>query len=149
MLRNTAPTLWRHFLKKRAVEFHAWEGTANILGLEVVRLVGKYDAHLLFIEQIKERIENLKGTEWAAKISPIWEVVQKEMHTFAALSYVEKTFYSKKIASKMNAMYETVVAAEWAIAHGGEFASLAEIFMDSEWESQQIGDEMKTVKYFK
>lgn len=136
-------------LLRDAQVLSVWEGTANILGLEIVRLVGKFKAHLLFIEHINERIEGLQRTDWAAEIAPIWEAVQKEMHTFAGLSYEEQTFYSKKLASKMNAMYETVVAAEWAIAHGGEFEALADIFIESEWELQQMGDEMKTVKYFK
>src|SRR5699024_2761742 len=136
-------------LLRDAQVLSVWEGTANILGLEVVRLVRKSEAHLLFIQQINKRLEALNGTEWINKIEPIWNEVQEDIHSFATLSYDEQTFYSKKISSKMNAMYETVVAVEWAIERGGEFISLAEIFLESEWDLQKIGDEMKTTAYFK
>src|SRR5699024_5734312 len=58
-------------LLRDAQVLSVWEGTANILGLEVVRLVRKSEAHLLFIQQINKRLEALNGTEWINKIEPI------------------------------------------------------------------------------
>lgn len=136
-------------LLRDAQVLSVWEGTANILGLEVVRLVKKYDAHLLFITQINERIAAIGDNAWREKIMPIWEKIQTEMITYANLDYDKQTFYSKDIATKMNAIYETVVAVEWAIEHGGEFRSLAEIFVETEWGLRGIGDEMLTTKYYK
>lgn len=135
-------------LLRDAQVLSVWEGTANILGLEVVRLVKKYHAHHLFMEQINERVA-MFDEDWAAKVEPIWEQVQAEVMTFAELDDDKQTFYSKEIASKMNSMYETVVAVEWAMEHGVEFQELAEVFVETEWDLREVGDEMITMKYYR
>ena len=136
-------------LLRDAQVLSVWEGTANILGLEVVRLVRKYDAYLLFIEQINQRFVAISDTNWQTKIEPIWKQVQEELTTFAKLEYEEQTFYSKEMASKMNSMYETMVAIEWALEYGEDYESLAHVFIESEWNLRNIGDPMMTTTYFK
>ncbi|WP_147358295.1 hypothetical protein [Roseburia sp. 1XD42-34] len=37
-----------------------WKGTANILGLEVIRLIHMYQAEELFINKMNERLERTK-----------------------------------------------------------------------------------------
>src|SRR5699024_11118922 len=51
-------------LLRDAQVLSVWEGTANILGLEVVRLIEKYDAHLLFIDHINKRLETVSESTW-------------------------------------------------------------------------------------
>lgn len=135
-------------LLRDAQVLSVWEGTANILGLEVIRLVKKFDAHLLYIEQINDRIAQFDDI-WHVKVAPIWEDVQADLMRFAALDDKKQTFYSKDIATKMNSMYETIVAVEWAMEEGGEFQELAEIFLETEWNLRQMGDDMLTTTYYK
>ena len=44
-----------------------WEGTANILGLEVVRLMRKYNIHQTFVQEMSERLANLDSAAVSLK----------------------------------------------------------------------------------
>jgi len=135
-------------LLRDAQVLSVWEGTANILGLEVVRLFNKYNAHLLYFKQIEERLEGLKQSELYEQVVEIYTKIKEEINKFVQLAYDEQTFYSKQLSKKMNAMYETIVAVEWADKHGDKYEKLAKIFIEDEWNLREIGDEMITVKYF-
>lgn len=106
-----------------------WEGTANILGLEVVRLLNKYQAHELFVDHIVGRIESLRTTQKESR------VVKQAVRHFS--DYVEdvmnqpepiQTYYSKTIAEKMAIIYEAVVALEMG-AKGGRSLRVSELFI--------------------
>src|SRR5690625_926528 len=120
-------------LLRDAQVLSVWEGTANILGLEVVRLFNKYNAHLLYFKQIEERLEGLKQSELYEQVVEIYTKIKEEINKFVQLAYDEQTFYSKQLSKKMNAMYETIVAVEWADKHGDKYEKLAKIFIEDEW----------------
>lgn len=53
-----------------------WEGTANILGLEVVRLMRKYNIHQTFVQEMSERLANLDSAAVSLK-TPVEQALQK------------------------------------------------------------------------
>lgn len=135
-------------LLRDAQVLSVWEGTANILGLEIVRLFNKFQADQLYIRQMEERMAEIRGAMLYGKVEEIFDKLKAEIATFTALTYDEQTYYSKQLSKQMNAFYETVVAVEWGERYGGKYAALAEIFIETEWNLRNIGDEMLTVKYF-
>ncbi|WP_285396810.1 acyl-CoA dehydrogenase family protein [Lysinibacillus sp. fls2-241-R2A-57] len=125
-----------------------WEGTANILALELIRLVDKFQAHELFVRVMEERLEKLAD-------SPLLQIVEEQLakldltlRTFSGLDEATKTFEAKKVAEKMAHVYESVVAIEWAHKFGGKYEKLADIYLESTWALREMGAPMKTVQYF-
>jgi alkylation response protein AidB-like acyl-CoA dehydrogenase len=94
-----------------------WEGTANILGLELLRLMQKTHVHKHFCKRIKAFLENdLKQFEQEK------EILSKELHALNRMTtYIERadeetqTYYAKKIAVKMVGIFEAKTAIQWAI----------------------------------
>lgn len=135
-------------LLRDAQVLSVWEGTANILGLEVVRLFNRFNGAQLYLAQMEERMEELTNSPMYGQVSGIFDEVRTSINSFATLSYDEQTFYSKELSKQLNSFYETVVALEWAERYGEKYAALAEIYIEDEWDLREVGDEMITVKYF-
>lgn len=125
-----------------------WEGTANILGLELIRLIKKFSAHHLFIEEMKTRLERLETHELKQIVLNKLEQLAVDLDSFSKLDDSLQTFEAKTIAKQMAHLYESVVAVEWATKHGGKFAKLAEIYLEDTYSLRQLGERMKTVEYF-
>lgn len=125
-----------------------WEGTANILGLELIRLVNKFNAHELFISHVAARLSKLPETVEAVVVRSRMDALQSELAAYADYPYDLQTFEAKALMQKMAWLFESVNALEWAHRHGGEYARLAEVFIEMTWKTRKTGDEMKTVKYF-
>ncbi|MFC9540971.1 acyl-CoA dehydrogenase family protein [Lysinibacillus sp. NPDC056959] len=125
-----------------------WEGTANILALELIRLVDKFHVHVMFVRVMEERLEKLA-------VSPLVEIVvgqlaklDSTLQTFSRLDDATKTFEAKKVAEQMAHLYESVVAVEWAQRFGGKYEKLADIYLENTWALREMGAPMKTVQYF-
>ena len=125
-----------------------WEGTANILALEVIRLFKKFNAHALFADEMTNRLSKLKSSRLKEIVVKKLDELSDELNVFISLDDAMQTFESKKIAEKMALIYESVVAVEWAVKYGGKYEKLAEIYLEDSWELREIGDPMKTVEYF-
>lgn len=97
---------------------------------------------------MEKRLNKLTNSPFYEQIKQIYEQLTKQIERFMNLSYNEQTFYSKQLSKQLNSFYETVVAVEWAERFGKKYEALAEIYIESEWNLRQIGDEMITVKYF-
>lgn len=135
-------------LLRDAQVLSVWEGTANILGLEVVRLFNRFNGAALYIQQMEDRLAQLKESPLFGQVSEIFDDVKATIEKFSSLSYDEQTFYSKQLSKTLNSFYETIVAVEWAKRYGEKYEALAEIFIEQEWNLREVGDEMITVKYF-
>ncbi|HWL22358.1 MAG TPA: acyl-CoA dehydrogenase family protein [Ureibacillus sp.] len=125
-----------------------WEGTANILALEVIRLFKKFNAHALFVDEMTNRLSKLNSSHLKEIVVKKLDELSDELNVFISLDDAMQTFESKKIAEKMALIYESVVAVEWAAKYGGKYEKLAEIYLEDSWELREIGDPMKTVEYF-
>ncbi|MBT2581614.1 acyl-CoA dehydrogenase family protein [Planococcus sp. ISL-109] len=126
-----------------------WEGTANILGLELMRLVNKFGAHELFICHVKERLAKLQTTVDVELLQEKTKNLHEELTAFAGFDAALQSFDAKNLMQKMARLFENTVALEWAGKHGGIYTPLAEIFTELTWNTRSTGGEMKTVKYFK
>lgn len=125
-----------------------WEGTANILALEVIRLVNKHDAHKLFIEEMSNRLQKVSNTQLKDIVVDEVNKLQEQLNVFVTLNEDMQTYEAKEIARKMALVYESVVAVEWADQYGGKYEKLAEIYIEDTWALRKIGEQMKTVEYF-
>ncbi|SOB89807.1 alkylation response protein AidB-like acyl-CoA dehydrogenase [Ureibacillus xyleni] len=125
-----------------------WEGTANILALELIRLVNKYNAHTLFIAEMFERLQNITINPLKDIVMAQLNTLQDQLNVFATLNDSMQTYEAKDIARKMALLYESVVAVEWAERYGGKYEKLAEIYLEETWHLRKLGDRMKTVEYF-
>ena len=125
-----------------------WEGTANILGLELIRLVNKFEAHKLFIDEMRNRLVIVKDSDLKKALLVELNSLSTDLSSFAGFDNALQTFEAKGLMKRMAHLYESVVALEWAMKHGGKFEKLAEIYMEDTWSLRKVGDVMKTVVYF-
>lgn len=125
-----------------------WEGTANILALELIRLVDKFQAHELFVRVMQERLSKLTDCSLVQIVREQLKKIETTLQTFCALDEATKSYEAKGVAKKMAHLYESVVAVEWAAKFGGKYEKLADIYLEDTWALRQIGAPMKTVQYF-
>lgn len=125
-----------------------WEGTANILALELIRLVDKYFAHELFVRVMHERLTKLANGSLVQIVEEQLTKLECTLQTFSRLDEATKSYEAKGVAEKMAHLYESVVAVEWAAKFGGKYEKLADIYLENTWALREIGAPMKTVQYF-
>lgn len=125
-----------------------WEGTANILALEVIRLINKHEAHKVFIEEMKERVSKVVKSNLKQIVEEKIEETSKILNHFASLDEKTKTIEGKRIAEKMAMLYESVVSLEWAEVYGGKYEKLAEIYLEDAWGLHQFGEIPKAIQNF-
>ncbi|TKI48856.1 acyl-CoA dehydrogenase family protein [Lysinibacillus tabacifolii] len=125
-----------------------WEGTANILALELIRLVDKYFAHELFVRVMNERLTKLANGSLVQIVEEQLAKLECTLKTFSRLDEATKSYEAKGVAEKMAHLYESVVAVEWAAKFGGKYEKLADIYLENTWALREIGAPMKTVQYF-
>jgi len=125
-----------------------WEGTANILALELIRLVDKFRAHELFVQEMKDRLESLTDNPFVRIVQDQLTKLAASLQTFSALDEATKTFEAKDVAKKMAQLYESVIAVEWAQRFGGKYEKLADVYLEQTWSLRSMGAPMKTVQYY-
>lgn len=125
-----------------------WEGTANILGMELVRLVNKYSAHTLFSKEIQQRLDVVSDSIWKKHMVSASKKVTTNLETFAGLEPSMQTTEAKKLMRDMALLYEGVVALELAGRHGGRYEKLMEIYIETNWVERTVGEAKSSVKYF-
>ncbi|PYZ96774.1 isovaleryl-CoA dehydrogenase [Alteribacter lacisalsi] len=87
-----------------------WEGTANILGLEVLRLFSKFDAATAFLTRMQNELGTL-GKE-ADPIRYGLTRLTTDLKDLAALDPAEQTRVIKPLQKKMTALYEVLTLAK-------------------------------------
>ncbi|AGT31820.1 hypothetical protein M493_07680 [Geobacillus genomosp. 3] len=126
-----------------------WEGTANILALEVLRLMRKYRIHERFIAAMKERLERLTA-EVKSLARPVEEGLKELASALARLGGQPEdvqTFHAKTVANRMCDLYLSVTALE----RGQENERnkwIAELFLRHVWERGLVDERMAAVRYF-
>ncbi|HSO57034.1 MAG TPA: acyl-CoA dehydrogenase family protein [Paenisporosarcina sp.] len=126
-----------------------WEGTANILGLEFVRLVRKYNAHTLFVKAMNVRLQNILTTSLKSVVDQVLIELESDLLVFARLDEDMQTFEAKALAKRMALVYESVVALELSETMGERMTLLAEIYLETSWGTRKVGEPMKTCQFFK
>ena len=126
-----------------------WEGTANILGMELIRLVTKFDAHILFINEMRRRLNLVPTSKWKECILNVSNRVEEDLLKFSTLSPDGQTIEAKQLMREMTLLYEGVIALEWATRHGGRYEKIMKIYMQTNWMGREIGEEKESVKHFR
>ena len=129
-----------------------WEGTANILGLEVLRLMNKHRAHEYFLAKMKKEL-SLVPEEFILLTIPVTEGILKleQLLTLVTTSnHDTQTYHAKRIAELMVHIFESVVALKDAYTFGGKRKRMiAEVFIEHTWKTTEwMDEEMKSVQYF-
>nr|WP_289039157.1 acyl-CoA dehydrogenase family protein [uncultured Allobacillus sp.] len=115
-----------------------WEGTANILGLEVVRLMRKFSIHQTFVQEMNERLAKLSSTAVSLK-TPVEQAIQKLTGMLEKLIQLDdqtQLMHPKKIAVQMTKIFEGVVALEMIEEEDHRSKAVAEVFLQ-----QTFGDD--------
>lgn len=126
-----------------------WEGTANILGLEFVRLVRKFNAHTIFIKTMKSRLQQIPMTSLKAIVNKVLSELESDLLLFVELHEDMQTFEAKNLAKRMALVYESVVALEMSEAMGKRMTILVDIYLETTWGFRKLGDPMKTCQLYK
>jgi acyl-CoA dehydrogenase len=125
-----------------------WEGTANILGLEVLRLMEKFGAGELFLEEMKERVAGMEG-EYVDQVHGGIEQLEKLLLSLQTASHAHKTFHSKRVAELMVKIFESVNAVEYANSGDERAEKVVEVYIEETWRSgYEFVDQLKQVDYF-
>ncbi|MFA1821407.1 acyl-CoA dehydrogenase family protein [Virgibacillus oceani] len=115
-----------------------WEGTANILGLEVLRLIGKYQVDEIFSAEMKRRLESVSDGVWKKRMADELDQLGEKIAEVKRLSPDMQTYYTKRLAKGMTAIFESVVALEM-LEHGdSRQAAVSEVFLHAVWEHDAI-----------
>ncbi|WP_226645725.1 acyl-CoA dehydrogenase family protein [Mesobacillus subterraneus] len=125
-----------------------WEGTANILGLEVLRLMEKFGAGELFLEEMKELIAGQEG-QYVDQVHGGIEQLEKLLVSLQGASHDHKTFHSKRVAELMVKIFESVNALEYAAGGGERAEKVREVFIENTWNADYNFDQnLNSVNYF-
>ncbi|MFB6467443.1 acyl-CoA dehydrogenase family protein [Cytobacillus sp. Hz8] len=128
-----------------------WEGTANILGLEVLRLIEKFNVHQLFLEKMDQELEELP-LNLQPYTAPIQKGIVQLKHQLITLLKGNRdvqTYHSKRIAKLMTKIYESVIALKDASIGGDRKEIIARIFLNETWKRNEfVDEEMLALQYF-
>ncbi len=127
-----------------------WEGTANILGLEVLRLIRKFHVHERFLEHIQQELSALKPPIQAYRGAidrGIGQLV--ELLTYlAGQSEDIQTYHSKRIAHLMGDIYTSMIALRDADRGDERKLLIARLFLQHTWEHKHLDDQLLPLKHF-
>lgn len=125
-----------------------WEGTANILGLEVLRLMEKFNAGELFLEEMNERIAAMEG-EHVEMVHGAIEQLEKLLVSLQTESHDHKTFHSKRVAELMVKIFESVNALEYAAGEDERAKKILEVFIQNTLGAEyNFNQNLSSVNYF-
>lgn len=125
-----------------------WEGSANILGLEVLRLLKKnvFPAFITFIEtKLVDSSEALVDEKELViqKLNELKEVV----NYVSTLDLNMQTFYAKKIANKMADLLESAIAIGDA-SRNTRKVYIAKVIIQERYQKDELNKEAFTLKYY-
>ncbi|MGG4488526.1 acyl-CoA dehydrogenase family protein [Metabacillus idriensis] len=119
-----------------------WEGTANILGLEVLRLIKKHDVHLVFLAWMRK---NSGGS--SAVISGIREL--EELLTFLETQKEEAwNVHAKKVSALMCDLLLSAIALKDAHTGDRRKKAIADVWLEDCWNNTYKDEKMLAVKYY-
>ncbi|WP_349410839.1 acyl-CoA dehydrogenase family protein [Pseudalkalibacillus sp. SCS-8] len=127
-----------------------WEGTANILGLEVLKLTNRYKADQIFVTYLRKLMTGLPD-----HITPYTDDIESGLeHLHETLTHVQRlepdhqTYHSKRIANLMADLYLSVSAMKEAEMGGERKLLVARQFCNQIWRKNQLDRESLPIEYF-
>ncbi|KGX84222.1 acyl-CoA dehydrogenase family protein [Pontibacillus marinus] len=127
-----------------------WEGTANILGLEVLRLMHKYQVHNMFIEEMQQELDALpvELADETAFVKGKVRELQELINRVVVMDEGSQTYYSKTLADRMTAIYESVISLKDAAVGGERKKAIAEVFLQLTWKRDELDFDQLSLKHF-
>lgn len=127
-----------------------WEGAANILGLEVLRLIHKFRVHEVFISQMHSDLQQLPAEvkEFAAPVAKGLQELQGLLHHLSNQNEDAQTYHSKRVARLMGDIYTSISALKEAAVGEERKLVIARVYLNDIWGSSHIDKEMLPVRYF-
>ncbi|PLR96104.1 isovaleryl-CoA dehydrogenase [Bacillus sp. T33-2] len=128
-----------------------WEGTANILGLEILRLIKKFDASRLFIDEMNEELQRLPQNlqKYSGPVQAGISKLNELLTVLASSDENTQTLHSKRVAKLMVKIYESISALKDAQAGGRRKEIIAQVFLNDTWGlTAVIDEEMLSLKHF-
>lgn len=128
-----------------------WEGTANILGLEVLRLIHKFNVENLFADFIEKRFAGIKQDEltpWKETIHTALMSLLEQIEKVKQMPGDLQTFYCKKIGKKITDLYESTVAIEQLATGDERQKAIAEVYLHELWKQGELTSEPVVLKHF-
>ncbi len=126
-----------------------WEGTANILGLEVLRLMRKFRIHETFIQSMKNELTKLPD-DVRAFASPVENGLNELIQALQQLNGQPEqvqTYHAKKIANRLCDIYLSVVALKNA-QENERNELIARLFLQHIWNDDLFDRDMLSVRFF-
>ncbi|WP_070120751.1 acyl-CoA dehydrogenase family protein [Bacillus marinisedimentorum] len=127
-----------------------WEGTANILGLEVLRLIKKYAVHRTFANQMEQELVGLPRTleKETALVNTQLEKLRKAVSALSSQPEDVQTYHSKRIADLMTDIYYAVTALKDAAVMGSRQEIIAKVLIGSLWTEDIIDSSLLPLRHF-
>ncbi|KIL46652.1 isovaleryl-CoA dehydrogenase [Jeotgalibacillus alimentarius] len=124
-----------------------WEGTANILALELIRLL-KNGIDDIFEKWVEGQLEAIQDSSWHKELEKQAGRILGELKQFKQMSQDLQTFEAKRTMKDMTRLTESLMTAGFAVRHGEREHMLCDVFCEEVWGLREFGDEMKTVDGF-
>ncbi|GAB3805808.1 acyl-CoA dehydrogenase family protein [Virgibacillus kimchii] len=125
-----------------------WEGTANILGLEVLRLIGKYQVDDIFTAEMNRRLDTVADGAWKERVADELTRLNERVAQVKRLSTDMQTYYTKRLAEGMAAVFESVIALEMMEGGDSREIAVAEVFLHATWEHEAITETPPAITKF-
>ncbi len=111
-----------------------WEGTANILGLEVLRLFSKFDIGRVFVEKMTEELERYSENEreLTDRIAPCLHNLKNEIELLLSLGDIEKTRQIKTLQKKMVTLFEAITLVKATLNGQKKDHRIARLFIEDQ-----------------
>lgn len=124
-----------------------WEGTANILGLEVLRLIKKYQVHELFFKKIHQMLDGCTMDQsWLQPIQKKMKKLQTTLQFLQGQNEDAQTYHAKRLANMMTDIYLAAHAIERAETERDE--TIAKLMIDHLFGDDGLDEDMLPVKKF-
>ncbi|MFB7138796.1 acyl-CoA dehydrogenase family protein [Gottfriedia sp. NPDC056225] len=126
-----------------------WEGTANILGLEILRLFKKMNVYPIFKAFIEEKLIDVPKSlvEESIIVKKKLDELNEIVNYVYTLDVNTQTYYAKKIANKMADLVEVVTAIEDAKEHIRK-EYIAKVMIHERYFKDEINKEQIHLKYY-
>ncbi|RPF50376.1 acyl-CoA dehydrogenase family protein [Aquisalibacillus elongatus] len=129
-----------------------WEGTANILGLEVLRLIHNFNVHELFVRDMHERLEELSPqlSELKQPVVNALGQIKQSLEELAQMDQEAQLMYPKHLAKDMSDIFEAVVALQ-QVQEGEIYerdVAVAEVFIEQTFNSRKYQLNPLSLKHF-
>lgn len=126
-----------------------WEGTGNILGLEVLRLIQKYEVHHLFFAKMKKELDDLPEalSEESKKVVTAIHSAHVRINQICQMDGEKQAYHCKRVTKWLTDIFECTVALKDA-ARGERKRAIAKIFIEQTLQKDLYAISELALKHF-